>query len=103
MADMLQRLHAKFDPMGAVSKKMFGGVCFMLNGNMIAGTSKHGMLVRTGKDFDSIAAGRGDCRIMDMGGKPMSGYWFVEDGIDDASFAYWMDVALAHHATLPQK
>ncbi len=51
MADMLARLHARLDPLGAVSKKMFGGVCFMLNGNMVAGTSKRGLLVRTGKEF----------------------------------------------------
>ena len=103
MTDILQRLHAKFDPMGAVNKKMFGGVCFMLNGNMVAGTSKQGMLARTGKDFDTIAAGRDDCRVMDMGGRTMAGFWFVENSIDDAAFAYWMDVALAFNATLPPK
>ena len=57
MADMLARLHARLDPLGAVSKKMFGGVCFMLNGNMVAGTSKRGLLVRIGKDFGALPPG----------------------------------------------
>jgi TfoX N-terminal domain len=103
MADMLGRLHARFDPLGAVHKKMFGGVCFMLNGNMVAGTSKRGMLVRTGKDFDAIAAARDDCHVMDMGGRTMAGYWFVENGVDDMAFDFWMAAALAHNRTLPPK
>ena len=103
MADTLERLHARFDPMGAVHKKMFGGVCFMLNGNMVAGTSKRGMLVRTGKDFDTVAERRDDCRIMEMGGRTMVGYWFVEDGMDDEAFDFWINAALAFNKTLPPK
>ncbi len=103
MADLLEQLHARLDPIGAVSKKMFGGVCFMLNGNMTAGTSKRGMLVRAGKEFGAIAAGRSDCQPMEMGGRVMEGYWFVEEGIDQKDFDFWMDAALAHNKTLPAK
>ena len=103
MADMLARLHARLDPLGAVNKKMFGGVCFMLNGNMVGGTSKQGLLVRTGKAFDAIAAGRKDCEIMTMTGREMAGFWRVDEDIDDAAFAFWMDAALAFNRTLPPK
>jgi TfoX/Sxy family transcriptional regulator of competence genes len=103
MADMLERLHSRLDPLGAVSKKMFGGVCFMLNGNMTAGTSKRGMLVRAGKDFGAVAAGRKEARPMEMGGRVMEGYWFFEDGVDDAAFDFWMKAALAFNKTLPPK
>lgn len=103
MPDTLERLHARFDPMGALHKKMFGGVCFMLNGNMVAGTSKRGMLVRTGKDFDAVAERRDDCRIMDMGGRTTAGYWFVEDGMNDEAFDFWITAALAFNKTLPPK
>jgi hypothetical protein len=102
MPDMLQRLHDRLDPFGAVSKKMFGGVCFMLNGNMVAGTSKRGLLVRTGKEF-SGADGRDDCEVMDMKGRPMFGYWFVKDSIGDKAFHFWMEAALAFNHTLPAK
>jgi TfoX/Sxy family transcriptional regulator of competence genes len=103
MSNMLERLHERLDPLGAVNKKMFGGVCFMLNGNMVAGTTKLGMLVRAGKEFGAIAAGRKECRPMEMGGRVMQGYWFVEEGIDDVSFDFWMDAALAQNKTLPPK
>jgi hypothetical protein len=74
MPDMLQRLHQRLDPLGAVSKKMFGGVCFMLNGNMVAGTSKRGTLVRTGKVFGAMPSD-GDGRqgygwLLACSGKP---------------------------------
>jgi TfoX N-terminal domain len=103
MADTLARLHARLDPLGAINKKMFGGVCFMLNGNMTAGTSKRGMLVRAGKQFGAIAAGRRECSPMEMGGRIMDGYWYIEDGIDAAAFDFWMDAALAFNKSLPPK
>jgi TfoX/Sxy family transcriptional regulator of competence genes len=103
MAVMLDRLHKTFDPMGAVHKKMFGGVCFMLNGNMVAGTSKRGMLVRTGKDFDAFATGRKEARVMDMGGRTMAGYWFVDNDVDDETYWLWINAALDHNKTLPAK
>ncbi len=100
---MLQRLQTRLVPRGAVQKKMFGGVCFMLNGHMMGGTSKRGLLVRTGKAFDSIAAGRNDCEIVNMTGRPMAGFWRVNADIDDRAFAFWMDAALACNKTLAPK
>ena len=81
---------------------MFGGVCFMLNGNMVAGTSKRGLLVRTGKDLANCR-GRDDCMPMEMGGRVMDGYRFVEEDVDEQGFEFWMDAALAHNKTLPPK
>ena len=103
MADMLARLHARLDPLGAVSKKMFGGVCFMLNGHMLGGTSKLGLLVRTGKAFDAIAAGRSDCAIMNFTGREMAGFWRISQDIDGKAFEFWMDAALAYNKTLAPK
>ena len=103
MTDLLERLRAEFDPKGAVPKKMFGGVCFMMNGNMVACTSKRGLLVRTGEAFDAIAAGRKDAQRMEMGGREMKGYWFVDGDIADNDFRFWIDLALEFNATLPAK
>ena len=58
--------------------KMFGGLCFMLNGNMVAGTSKRGLLVRVGKDQQSNALARPGAKRMEMTGRPMEGYIFVD-------------------------
>ena len=103
MSGALQRLHDRLDPLGAVSKKMFGGVCFMLNGNMVAGTFKDGVLMRTGKEFDAIADARHDNEMMAMGGRVMAGYRVVKDDVDDRAFDFWMTQALAHNRTLPAK
>lgn len=104
MTSTLQMLETRLMPMGAVAKKMFGGVCFMLNGNMVAGTSKRGMLVRTGPD-NTKAAARGTAEPMMMRDKPMKGYWFVSDKsvADPNEFDFWMDLALAFNKTLPPK
>ncbi|MGB8819385.1 MAG: TfoX/Sxy family protein [Rhizobiaceae bacterium] len=101
MTDMLPRLHARLDPLGARPVKMFGGTCFMLNGNMLAGTSKRGLLVRVGKDFDATAAP--PSTAMEMGGKPMAGYRYVDENADDGAFVFWMDAAIAFNRTLPPK
>jgi hypothetical protein len=101
MADMLARLHIRLDPLGAKPVKMFGGTCFMLNGNMLAGTSKRGLLVRVAKGFDVDAAP--DSSPMEMGGRPMAGYRYVDENADDADFEFWMDAALEHNKALPPK
>jgi TfoX/Sxy family transcriptional regulator of competence genes len=105
MASTLRMLETRLLPMGAVAKKMFGGVCFMLNGNMVAGTSKRGMLVRAGPPNDAIAAARGTAEPMVMGDRPMKGYWFVPDAAvsSPSEFDFWIDMALAFNRTLPAK
>src|SRR5712671_6361808 len=54
--DLAERIRAVLAGTGIVRKvRMVGGLCFMVNGNMVAGTSKHGLLVRVGKDQHSRA------------------------------------------------
>ena len=101
MAQMLERLHERLDPLGAKPVKMFGGICFMLNGNMLAGTSKRGLLVRVGKEFDKDNAP--PSTVMEMGGKPMSGYRYVDENAGDADFEFWMSAALKLNKSLPPK
>ena len=49
--DLAERMRVALAGTGAVREvRMFGGLCFMLNGNMLAGTSKRGLLVRVGKE-----------------------------------------------------
>lgn len=104
MKTLEQRLHDALDPRGAVSKRMFGGLGFMLNGNMVAGTFRNGVLFRTGKGFDAIAAARPHARPMEMGGRIAEGYWIVTpDGLDDEGFSFWLEAALVFNASLPAK
>ena len=50
-------------------RKMFGGVCFMINGNMLAGTFKGDLLVRVGKDGHAAALKRPHTRPMEQAGR----------------------------------
>ena len=58
--------------------KMFGGIGFMLNGNMLVAVSKRGLLARIGKDAEAEALLRPGARAMEMRGRVMPGYVFVE-------------------------
>ena len=57
--------------------------------------------MRVGKDFDVKAAP--PSTTMEMGGRQMAGYRYVDESADDAAFALWMDAALKFNATLPAK
>jgi hypothetical protein len=83
---------------------MFGGICFMLNGNMLAGASKRGLLLRVGKDAYGAAMKRPGTRPMEMRGRPMKGYLYVDpDKLGDAALRDWLALALAFVKTLPKK
>lgn len=84
---------------------MFGGTCFMLNGNMVLSATGRGLLVRVGKDGMDAALKRAGARPMIMGGRTMTGYVFIADEAmkTAAGLKKWIDVALAHVATLPPK
>jgi hypothetical protein len=77
--DLADRMRAVLAGTGAVREvKMFGGLCFMLNGNMVAGTSRRGLLVRVGKDRHAQALARPGAKPMEMSGRPMEGYVFID-------------------------
>src|SRR5580704_11660225 len=76
--------------------RMFGGLSFMLNGNMVAGTSKRGLLVRVGKDQQSYAVARPGAKLMEMTGRPMEGYIFVDPPPrDDRALRDWLALGVA--------
>ncbi|SFO70689.1 TfoX N-terminal domain-containing protein [Mesorhizobium sp. NFR06] len=102
---MVARLRAALGRRAFTEQKMFGGTCFMINGNMLVGTSKRGLLVRVGKEGHAAAAARPHARPMEMGGRSMEGYVHVapEGTASEADLAGWLDRALAFVGTLPPK
>jgi TfoX/Sxy family transcriptional regulator of competence genes len=103
--DLAERVRATLAGTGAVREvRMFGGLCFMLNGNMVAGTSKRGLLVRVGKDQQSNALARPGAKPMEMTGRPMEGYIFVDPPPrEERVLRDWVDLAVAFVKTLPPK
>ena len=86
-------------------KRMFGGLCFMLRGNMLCGTHKNGGLYRVGKPNMEAALALPGVGHMEMTGRRMGA--FVDASAtaveDDATRARLMQLALDFNATLPAK
>jgi TfoX/Sxy family transcriptional regulator of competence genes len=103
--DLAERMRAILAGTGAVREvRMFGGLCFMLNGNMVAGTSKRGLLVRVGKDQHSRALARADAKPMEMSGRPMAGYVFIDPPPrDERTLRDWLELGVVFVNTLPAK
>src|SRR5262249_25265546 len=84
--------------------KMFGGLGFMLNGNMVAAVSKRGLLLRIGKDSHAAALGRPGARPMEMRGRQMQGYVRIDPAaLTRATLKTWLREAAAFVTTLPPK
>lgn len=90
---------------GFSEKKMFGGICIMLNGNMCVGTWKGSLVVRLDRDNHDATQSEPHTALMDITGKAMMGWALVEpDGIvEDDDLKSWIDRAAKYVATLPKK
>jgi TfoX/Sxy family transcriptional regulator of competence genes len=83
---------------------MFGGVGFMLNGNLLVGASSRGLLVRAGKDAEREALTRREASPMIMRGRLMAGYVRVDAAaLDQRAVASWVRLAQLFVQTLPKK
>jgi len=90
---------------GIEEKKMFGGVCFLLNGNMLVGVWKDSLIARLGPDQGDEALLEPHVRKMDITGKPMKGWIMVKpEGIEhDDQLNDWIRRAEEFVVTLPAK
>jgi TfoX/Sxy family transcriptional regulator of competence genes len=81
-------------------KKMFGGLCFMVNGKMCIGVEKERLMVRLNPDLTDEVLEKEGCRPMDFTGKIMKGYVFVniEALNTKKKLAYWINLALDYNA-----
>ncbi len=100
-----ERLRERLRPHGATDKRMFGGTCFLIGGNMLIGTLKDGLIVRVGKQAHAAAVKRPGAKTFDMTGRPMEGFVAVDGNAiaGDAALQDWIDLALAFVRTLPPK
>ena len=90
---------------GITEKKMFGGVCFLLNGKMCVGVWKNSLIARLGTEQEAEALLDPHVKKMDLTGKPMKGWVLVEpDGVEnDEQLSGWIEQAIKFVRTLPQK
>jgi TfoX/Sxy family transcriptional regulator of competence genes len=91
---------------GLDEKKMFGGLGFMLNGNMLIGTTAKGaLLVRVDPAKQAEALARPGASQMHMGPRAMSGFIAVDPAAlpDAAAIKAWIAYATTYVKTLPAK
>ena len=88
-----------------VEKEMFGGVGFLLNGNMLVGVWKDSLIVRLGPDEGDEALREPHVKEFDITGRPMKGWVLVKpEGIqDDDQLKGWIERATKFVKTLPKK
>lgn len=84
---------------------MFGGIAFMVNGNMAVGVSGDELMVRVGKEAHDEAISRPGARPFDMGARPMKGWISVSaEGLaSEEDFTAWVDQGVSFAADLPPK
>ncbi len=83
---------------------MFGGTAVLLGGKMVAALSSRGLLLRVGKERHAEALARPGTRPMEMRGRPMEGYLYVDPAdLDEAALAQWAAMTVGHVAGLPAK
>jgi hypothetical protein len=93
------------DETGVAEKRMFGGLCFLLRGNMCVGVVKDELMVRAGPDAYEALLKAPHARKMDFTGRPMKGLLFVraEGVLADRDLAGWVSHGVSFAKSLPAK
>ena len=84
---------------GLAEKKMFGGLCFMVNGKMCVGVEKERMMVRFDPVLNDEVMEKEGCSPMDFTSKVMKGYVFVDAAVlnTNKKLDYWVQLALDYN------
>jgi TfoX/Sxy family transcriptional regulator of competence genes len=98
LADRVREILA--DAPGDVEeKKMFGSLCFMVNEKMCVGVQEENIMVRLNPAMQDELLEREGCEPMDMGGKVMKSFFFVDEAVlgSKKKLAYWVQLALEYN------
>jgi hypothetical protein len=103
LADRVRDALAQRD--GLTERKMFGGIAFMLAGNMAVGVVGDDLMVRLDPADAESALTEEHVRPMDFTGRPMKGMVFVGSGgtASEEDLASWVDSGADFAASLPPK
>ena len=103
LSERIRRILSKRERVS--ERKMFGGACFMINGNMCVGTWKGSLIVRLDKKNHDRTLAEPHTKQADMNGRVMKGWALVEPaGIEsDNDLTGWVDRAAKFAGSLPPK
>ena len=93
------------DELSLIERKMFGGLCFIVSGNMCCGVTGDDLMVRVGPLANDEALAMPAARPMDITGRPMKGFVLVgpEGTRDEESLQQWLELGLGFARSLPPK
>jgi TfoX/Sxy family transcriptional regulator of competence genes len=102
---LAERIRSELDGMPFVEKNMFGGVGFLLNGNMACGVNKDNLIVRVDPEKHTVLLKKPYAKPFDLTGKPMKGWLIVEEnGLKtDKQLSTWVKEGVGFALTLPAK
>lgn len=102
---LADRIRSELEGMPFVEKKMFGGVGFLLNGNLACGVNNDNLLVRIDPEKQDTLLKKPHAKPFDLTGKPMKGWLVVEaDGVKtDRQLNAWIKEGIEFALTLPPK
>jgi TfoX/Sxy family transcriptional regulator of competence genes len=90
---------------GLAEKRMFGGLAFLLNGNMCCGVHGDELILRLAPEHAEEALQEPRVRVFDMTGRPMKGWVLVSAGAleTEAALSSWVDRGAEFAESLPAK
>jgi TfoX/Sxy family transcriptional regulator of competence genes len=102
---LAERIRSELDGIPVVEKKMFGGVGFLLNGNMACGVNKDNLIVRVDPEKHNALLKKPHARPFDLTGRPMKGWLQVEtEGVrTNKQLSAWVKEGIEFASTLPAK
>ena len=102
---LAERIRSALSGVPFVEKKMFGGVGFLLNGNLACGVNKDDFIVRVDPEKHAALLKKPHVRPFDMMGRPMKGWLVIgADGLKtDKQLGTWVQESVAFARTLPPK
>ena len=102
---LAERIRAMLPDEPVAEKKMFGGLAFLLGGNMsVAASGQGGLLVRVDPQQTESLLREPGADLMQMGGRTMNGWLRVTaDVLDDTTLQTWVDRGVGYAKTLPPK
>jgi len=103
LADRVRRILGKIN--GVSEKKMFGGLCFLVNGNMALGLVNEDLMIRVRPESYEKMLAQPNVRKMDFTGKPLKGFLYVgAKGTDsDKDLKKWVSKGIEFAMSLPPK
>ncbi len=80
-------------------KKMFGGLCFLVDDKMLLGVEKDRLMARIDPEDEAKAMKRKGTKPMDFTGRVMKGYVFIDEkAVDlDKDLEYWVSLCLTYN------